>query len=536
MPRRPRGRAAPALVTAPRQQAGMSRLFPVFADQLSLGLPSLRLADKARDVILMMEVREEAVRPRHHKKKIAFLFAAMRHFAQDLRRAGWHVDYITLDDPANTHDFESEIARARARHNPHAIIATWPGAYRVWERLSRLGVTFIEDTRFLCTRSEFAAWAQGRQQLRMAFFYRALRARLGILMKDGRPEGGKWSFDSENRKSLPRDLPVPPPYAPPPDTITQEVLALVARHFPDHFGDLHPFTYAVTRTGAQAALSHFINQRLARFGDYQDAMRQGDPWLFHAHISLYLNCGLLLPAECIAAAQTAYRAGHVPLNAAEGFVRQILGWREYVRGLYWLKMPGYEALNALNATHPLPAFYWTGETPMNCLRHCVRETKANAYAHHIQRLMVLGNFALLAGLDPRAVNEWYLSVYADAYEWVELPNVSGMTLYADGGLLASKPYAAGGAYINRMSDYCRECRFDPRQKLGPRACPFNFLYWDFLARHEARLTPNPRLALAYKTLAAMPPETVAALRARARRFLQNAEHDLAAAPHSQSGI
>ncbi len=501
----------------------MTRLFPVLGDQLSHSLPSLTRAGRDRGVILMMEVREEAVTPRHHKKKIAFILSAMRHFAQELRTAGWDVDYVKLDDPANTHSFAGEIERACHRHGTRSIIATWPGEYRVMRVLQHLGAELEEDTRFLCTRDDFTAWAGERQQLRMEFFYRALRTRLGVLMQDGKPVGGKWNFDADNRKPLPRDVMVPPSYAEPPDDITQQVLALVEREFGDHFGELEQFGYAVTRAGAQDALNRFITQRLGRFGDYQDAMRQNEPWLFHAHIALYLNCGLLLPSECVAAAEAAYRLGAVPLNAAEGFIRQILGWREYVRGLYWLKMPNYAALNALGATRKLPNFYWTGETNMNCLRHCVRETKANAYAHHIQRLMVLGNYALLAGIEPRAVNEWYLLVYADAFEWVELPNVSGMALYADGGMLASKPYAAGGAYINRMSDYCRTCRFDPAQRLGDRACPFNALYWNFLAANRARLEGNPRLALAYKTLNKMPHELVTAMQARAGRLLEQHE-------------
>lgn len=504
----------------------MTRLFPVFGDQLSLGLPSLALADKARDVVLMMEVRAEAVTPRHHKKKIAFLLSAMRHFAHELRRQGWRVDYVPLTDADNTHSFEGELIRASARHGADEIIATWPGEYRVVEMLRGLGAELHEDTRFLSTRADFAAWAQGRTQLRMEFFYRQMRTRLGVLMQAGKPEGGRWNFDAENRKPLPRGMPIPPPYAEAPDDITAEVIALVEREFSDHFGDLHPFSYAVTRAGALAALRKFITERLARFGDYQDAMRQGEPWLFHSHISLYLNCGLLLPGECVAAAEAAYRAGAVKLNAAEGFIRQILGWREFVRGLYWLKMPGYARMNVLNATRPLPAFYWTGKTEMNCLRQCVAETRANAYAHHIQRLMVLGNFALLAGIDPKDVNEWYLLVYADAYEWVELPNVSGMVLFADGGMLASKPYAAGGAYINRMSDYCRNCCFDPAQKTGPGSCPFTALYWDFLTRNRERLGGNPRLALAYRTLETMPGETVAALRMRAAEILAEEGQDM----------
>ncbi len=497
----------------------MTRLFPVFADQLSHELASLARADKHDDVVLMMEVRAEATAPRHHKKKIAFLFSAMRHFAAELSGAGWRVDYVRLDDPENTHDFAGEIARARARHQAREVIATWPGEYRIAVLLRDLGVSLVEDTRFLATRADFAAWAAERKHWRMEFFYRGLRARHGVLMRGDMPEGGKWNFDHENRKRLPNEIVIPPPYAEAPDALTEEVLALVARHFPDHFGQLRPFSYAVTRAGAQAALRQFIDQRLAQFGDYQDAMRQGEPWLFHSHISLYLNCGLLLASQCITAAEAAFRAGRVALNAAEGFIRQILGWREYVRGVYWLKMPGYADENALSAMRPLPEFYWTGATDMNCLRQAVLETRANAYAHHIQRLMVLGNFALLAAIAPQAVNEWYLLVYADAYEWVELPNVTGMALFADGGVLASKPYAASGAYINRMSDYCQHCRYNVAEKLGPHACPFNALYWHFLDRNRDRLKGNPRLGVIYQSLDKMPEAQRKATTAAAETFL-----------------
>ena len=498
----------------------MTRLFPVLGDQLSLGLASLAQCDKAKDVVLMMEVRGEATTPRHHKMKIAFLFSAMRHFAAALREQGYRVDYVALQDEGNTHSFEGELRRALHRHKAERIIATWPGEWRVKQMLEGLGAEILVDTRFLAPLSVFAEWAQGRTQLRMEFFYRLLRRRLNILMEGDEPAGGRWNFDSENRHPLPPQKKIPLTYTQAPDAVTQEVLDLVAAEFPEHFGELKGFSYAVTRAGAQAALARFITQRLASFGDYQDAMRQNEPWLFHSHLSLYLNCGLLLPGECIAAAERAWRAGEVPLNAAEGFIRQILGWREYVRGLYWLKMPDYAAQNALGATRPLPSFYWDAGTEMNCLRQCVTTTRDHAYAHHIQRLMVLGNFALLAGLDPAEVNEWYLLVYADAYEWVEMPNVTGMILFADGGLLASKPYAAGGAYINRMSDYCGHCSFNVAQKTGPEACPFNYLYWAFLDRHRDKLGGNARLGLAYKTLNTMPSPALAAIRDSARSFLE----------------
>ena len=318
-------------------------------------------------------------------------------------------------------------------------------------------------------------------------------------MNGNKPEGGKWTFDTENRKSPSKNTIIPKPYIAKIDDLTYEVIELVSKNFSEHFGDLYPFYFAVTRNEALKILDHFIEHRLIHFGDYQDAMLENEPWMFHSHISFYLNCGLLLPIECVRAAENAYYQGKVPLNAVEGFIRQIIGWREYVRGIYWLKMPEYAQENFFEANRNLPNFYWTGDTKMNCLHQCISETKQNAYAHHIQRLMILGNFALLTGINPKEVNEWFFIVYADAFEWVELPNVSGMILFADGGYLASKPYAAGGSYINKMSNYCKNCTYKITKKNGPDACPFNYLYWDFLVRNREKLESNPRINMMYKT-------------------------------------
>jgi deoxyribodipyrimidine photolyase-related protein len=298
-------------------------------------------------------------------------------------------------------------------------------------------------------------------------------------------------------------------------------MEMVRSRFPDHFGNLEPFGWAVTRADALEALDHFITACLPNFGDFQDAMKQGNAFLYHSILSPYLNIGLLTPREICARAEEAWRSGLAPLNAVEGFIRQILGWREYVRGLYWLKMPDYAKSNALDAHRPLPDFYWTGDTAMNCMAEAIADTQRHAYAHHIQRLMVTGNFALLAGLAPEEVEAWYLLVYADAYEWVELPNTHGMALFADGGVMASKPYAASGAYIDRMSDYCGGCAYKPEVKLGPKACPFNYLYWDFLIRNEARLKANPRMAMPYRTLAKMGADRREQIAAQARDFLNS---------------
>lgn len=503
----------------------MSTLRLILGDQLSPEISSLKDADKSRDIILLCEVFDEAVYVKHHQKKIAFLFSAMRHFAASLSDAGWNVDYVRLDQDGNSHSFSGEVARAVERHAPESVIATFASEWRVltemrdWENTLPCAVELRDDDRFYCSLDEFANWADGRKQLRMEYFYRELRRKTGILMSGNDPIGGQWNYDAENRGRAPDGLQVPKHTSFVPDEITNEVLNLVEDRFGDHFGKLRPFEFAVTHEQAAYVLDRFIAERLPLFGTYQDAMVEGEPFMFHAHIGLYLNCGLLSPQQAIIAAENAYHAGAAPLNATEGFIRQILGWREFVRGLYWLKMPEYAEQNALEAHRPLPAFFWTADTKMNCLKQCVSETRDHAYAHHIQRLMVLGNFALLAGLSPKEVNEWFMIVYADAYEWVELPNVSGMALYADGGVLASKPYASGGAYIERMSNYCRSCHYKVKQKNGEQACPFNYLYWDFLIRHQDRLSGNARMGMMYRTLAKMSDEKRAAILTDSQRFL-----------------
>jgi deoxyribodipyrimidine photolyase-related protein len=485
--------------------AGVRNLILVLGDQLTPTLTSLAAGDPARDRVLMAELQDEATYVRHHKKKIAFLFSAMRHFAAELRESGWSVDYVKLDAPGNQGSFSGQVSHFVAEHKPERIIVTAAGEWRVqqmlegWQAQFSIPVDIFPDDRFLCSPATFAGWASGRKQLRMEYFYREIRRRTGLLMDGVKPAGGKWNFDAENRKAADAGLSMPRPKACPPDAVTRDVLALVEARFGDHFGDLEPFWFAVTRADAEAAFTAFLDQALPRFGDFQDAMLAGEPFLYHAVISQYLNCGLLDPLRICRQVEAAYRAGKAPLNAVEGFIRQVIGWREFVRGIYWLKMPGYERSNFFGHTRPLPVFYWTARTDMACVGAAVTQTKEQAYAHHIQRLMVTGNFALLAGVDPYALHEWYLSVYADAYEWVELPNTVGMSQFADGGVLASKPYAASGAYINRMSNYCDSCRFDVKQRTGAIACPFNALYWDFIARHRDKIGNNPRMAQMVRT-------------------------------------
>jgi deoxyribodipyrimidine photolyase-related protein len=501
-------------------------LIPVLGDQLSAGLASLRAGSKESDVVLMVEVAEETTYVRHHKQKIVLVLAAMRHFAAELRAAGWRVDYVRLDEADNTGSFAGEVKRAARRHSPERILVTEPGEWRVlqsmegWSEETGLPVEILPDDRFVCSREEFSAWAKDRNSLTMEFFYRDRRRKTGLLMDHDRPEGGRWNFDAENRKPAERDLFMPKPERFRPDDATKEVMALVAERFADHFGDLEPFGWAVTRSQALKALDAFVDKALPRFGDYQDAMLRDEDFLYHAVISPYINIGLLDPLEVCRRIEDAWRAGDVPINAAEGFIRQIIGWREYVRGVYWLKMPDYGRMNALEARRDLPWFYWSGETGMACMAAAIGTTRRNAYAHHIQRLMVTGTFALLAGIEPRQIHEWYLVVYADAFEWVELPNVIGMSQFADGGILGTKPYAASGAYIDRMSDYCATCRYDVKKRIGDDACPFNALYWDFLARNEDVLGGNRRLAMPYRTWQRMDDDTRRAIRRQAAGFLE----------------
>jgi deoxyribodipyrimidine photolyase-related protein len=387
----------------------------------------------------------------------------------------------------------------------------------------------VDDDRFICATDEFAAWAGGRKHLRMEYFYREMRRKTGLLMDGDRPVGGQWNFDQQNRKPAKTDLFMPQPRRCEPDAITRDVIALVARRFATHFGGIDNFWFGVTRADAEAALAHFIDTALPRFGDFQDAMLEGEAFLFHSVLSIYMNVGLLDPLDVCTRVDHAYRAGRVPLNSAEGFIRQIIGWREYVRGIYWLKMPGYVEENHFHHTRPVPHFYWTAETDMACLAAAVGQTMREAYAHHIQRLMLTGNFALLAGVSPQALHEWYLLVYADAFEWVELPNTLGMSQFADGGLLASKPYVSSGAYINRMSDYCGGCRYKVSEPHGPAACPFNPLFWAFLHRNRDRLSRNIRMANMYRNWDQLSQERRQATLASAEAILASLDEANAAA-------
>jgi deoxyribodipyrimidine photolyase-related protein len=457
----------------------------------------------------MTEAQPEAEHVWSSKPRIVMFLSAMRHFREVLRRRRIDVCYSQVDERGGAGTLSESLERCVREHRPGKIIVVQPGEHRVLAALRKTArqmdveLEVRPDRSFLCTLEEFEEYARTRKQLRMEFFYRQIRRRLDVLMDSDEPAGGRWNLDSENRGSFtaagPPDGIEPRSFAP--DQITCEVIAAVNRAFPKHPGRLDQFDWPVTGRQASAALKDFLDARLKGFGDFQDAMWIGRPFLFHSRLSAAMNLKLLDPRGVIVAVEEAYREGRVPLNAAEGFIRQVLGWREYVRGVYWRFMPGYLEMNALNARSELPAFYWTGETGAVCLREVINQTLRLGYAHHIERLMVTGLFALLLGVEPREVHKWYLAVYVDAVEWVELPNTLGMSQFADGGIMASKPYSASGNYIKRMSNYCQNCRFDPARSTGESACPFTTLYWDFLISHEKSLASNARMALQLRNLA-----------------------------------
>ncbi len=511
-------------------------LLVVLGDQLDVGSALFDGADPARDRIWMAEVAGEASHVWSHQSRIALFLSAMRHFAADRRVDGWRVDYRELPADAADDDLTTlaaALAAAIARWRPQRVIWVCPGEYRLREGLRAVtedaGVVAEErpDRHFLVDEAWFAEWAAGRKTLRMEHFYRVQRRRLGVLMDGDEPLGGKFNFDAANRRSFDARGPglLPEPVRFPPDRITRAVIERVADRFADHPGGDHEalsrFDWPVTPAQAEQALEDFIEQRSAEFGAYQDAIWTDAPWLYHSRLSAALNLKLIDPRRVIEAVESGCRDGRMPLAAAEGFIRQVLGWREFVRGLYWWAMPDYAESNALEANEPLPAFYWHGRmpddgpVPMTCLDQAIGQTLSLGYAHHIQRLMVTGLFAQLLGVRPLAVHEWYLAVYVDAVEWVELPNVIGMSQYADGGVMASKPYVASGRYIQRMSNYCAHCRFDPGESVGESACPFTTLYWDFLLRHRERFARHPRTALQWKHVERIDADRAAAIRDRA---------------------
>lgn len=497
-------------------------LVVVLGDQLDPGTAVLQDFDKGRDLVWMAEIPEEAQHVWSHKARIALFLSAMRHFADALGKRGFPLRYLRLGDHPHgsfREALEEEIGRSR----PERVLLLQPGDFRVLGQLREAArghavpLDVREEDHFLIGLGAFASWASGRKALRLEHFYRFMRARCDVLVEGGKPEGGVWNFDKENRNSFTSEGPgaVPQPLRFSPDELTKSAIDDVQECFPQHPGSLHHFDWPVTPEQAEQALADFVEHRLPLFGPYQDALWTGEPFLYHSRLSAAMNLKLISPRRVVEASVDAYQRGTASLSSVEGFVRQILGWREFVRGIYWTYMPDYADSNALGADLPLPRLYWTGRTDMRCLAETTHQTLQYGYAHHIQRLMVTGLFALLLGVQPRQLHEWYLAVYVDAVEWVELPNTLGMSQFADGGIVASKPYVASGRYIERMSNYCRDCRYDPGQSTGETACPFTTLYWDFLIRHESRFKDHPRAALQWRNLIRLDNNRRGAIRNRA---------------------
>jgi len=478
----------------------LRHLVVVLGDQLDEHSAAFEGFDPALDAVWMCEAPAEASHVWSHKARLVLFIAAMRHFRERLRARGWRVHYAaTGEHPHRT--LAAALTASLATLKPGKVLMVEPGEWRLVQDFASIaaetGVSFETrpDRHFVLPLTDFAEWMKGRKQPRLEHFYRWIRQRTNVLMEGKEPAGGAWNFDHDNRESFGKEGPqnVPQRFGFKPSAITREVIALVEQQYPDHPGSLARFDWPLTRDEALEALDDFIAHRLPQFGPHQDALWTNQPWLWHSHLAAAINLKLLTPSEVCEAAEAAWRRGDAPIESVEGFIRQIIGWREFVRGLYWHRMPQYLDDNALDAHQPLPTFYWTGKTDYACLKATIDQTLDTGYAHHIQRLMVTGLFALLLGVEPRRVHEWYLAVYVDAVEWVELPNVMGMSQFADGGFMGSKPYIASGKYIQRMSNYCTGCRYDPELATGPKACPFTTLYWDFIGRHEPMFDQHPRL-------------------------------------------
>lgn len=478
-----------------------------------------------------MEVREEATYARHHVQKIVAFFAAMRAFAADLSDRGFSVRYIKLDDSINKHSFTENVKALITSGRYSAFEYQHADEFRVEESLQSLCkeldvlTSACSSEHFLVEPSFFADVFKGHKRYVMEHFYREVRRKHDILIADGKPEGGKWNFDSENRKKLPNSVRPPEPKEFPRDVT--DLTNLLSKEGIPSIGSIDPkhFTWPVTRKESLALLKHFCTTQLASFGSYQDAMHTDYRLLFHSKISFSMNVKLISPLEVIAEAIKTFRSskGKISIEQIEGFVRQIAGWREFMRGVYWAHMPQYKDLNFFGFKRPLPHYFWDGDTKMNCVKHAVQQSLDDAYAHHIQRLMVTGNFTLLAGIDPNEVDAWYLGIYADALEWVQLPNTRGMSQFADGGIVGTKPYVSSANYINKMSNYCSGCAYSYKDRIGDDACPFNSLYWNFLISQRKKLENNPRIGMGYRLIDAMSDKEIAEIEKQAKRHLENIE-------------
>lgn len=496
----------------------------ILGDQLSHNQTALlqQQQNKENMPVILIESADYVRQRPYHYQKLMLVWSAMRHFAEELREDGWTVDYAIAPN------FLSPLKNWVKKHQISEIVMVQPSDRPFAAFLNGLeldcSITFVENHNFLWTRSEFQAWATGRKRLVLEDFYRAGRKRFNILMDGKKPVGGKWNFDKDNRRPPKKNLNPPKPQWFEPDEITLAVMARIKSLDLQGYGQMEPFRWAVTHDQAMQVFQHFLATGLEKFGTFQDAMVTGEETLWHSLISPYVNIGLLNPLDLIKTVEAAYIDGDdsdIPINNIEGFIRQVLGWREYLYGIYHYVDEDYPEKNFFNHHMPLPDFFWdSSKTDLNCLKQCLSQTERTGYAHHIQRLMVLSNFALITGVNPQELEAWFHAAFIDAYDWVMQTNVIGMGQFADGGILASKPYAASANYINKMSNYCSSCRYNKGDRHGEDACPFNFFYWDFLDRHHTKLRSQGRMNLILKSLERMDEMELAKIRAQAAQWRQ----------------
>ena len=501
----------------------------LLGDQLNPNHPWFDEVNKDT-LYVLMEMRQETDYAPHHIQKVIAFFGAMRNFAESLKQMGHQLLYFTLDDLENKQELTANLNQIITAHKINCFEYQEPDEIRIDEQLKAFCKTLsiphqcVSSAHFMTSREELSNFFKGKKQLIMEFFYRHMRKKFDILMQGNQPEGGQWNFDKNNRKKWKGKPAIPQAYLPQ-QQLLKSLNQLLLKNNVKTIGQFNEnqFYFPLKREEALRQLDYFCEHLLCCFGDYQDASHTEEINLFHSRLSFALNVKMISPLEVVEKTINHYHQNKetIALSQVEGFVRQIIGWREYMRGIYWQEMPGYKKLNKLDNKNTLPDFYWTGKTQMNCLHHSVSNSLENSYAHHIQRLMILGNFALLAQVNPDAVDEWFLGVYADAIEWVQLPNTRGMSQWADGGIVATKPYVSSAAYIHKMSNYCDSCSYDKSKRIGANACPFNSLYWNFLDDKKTYFKTNNRMAMMLRLLEKMPAEELAELKVKAKSILAN---------------
>jgi len=506
----------------------MKQLRLLLGDQLNYNHTWFKTTDE-NVIYLMAEMRQETDYVKHHIQKVVAFFLSMRNFASDVENKGHRVIYFEIDDANNPQNLEVLIQHIIKEHSIKKFEYQLPDEYRLDEQLKQIcqkltiSTEVFDTEHFYTTRTDLAEFFQGKKMLLMENFYRMMRKKHDILMVGANPVGNQWNFDHDNRKKYKGEVPIPNAKIFP-KKVT-EIIHQLNKMEVKTFGsiDLEKFNWPTSRLECLEQLDHFCQNLLKHFGDYEDAMHTDEKFLFHSRLSFTMNSKMLSPKEVVEQVVKYFHLNEdeITISQVEGFVRQILGWREYIRGIYWKEMPKYSEMNALENYNKLPDFYWTGRTKMNCMQKAISQSLEEAYAHHIQRLMIIGNFSLLTQMHPDEVDAWYLGVYIDAIEWVEMPNTRGMSQYADGGILATKPYVSSGSYINKMSNYCGSCHYNVKEKLGEKACPFNSLYWNFLDDKKEHFKNNQRMAMMLNLLNKIPAEDLYAIKLKAKEIMED---------------